>query len=288
MAESEEPKRDNLPAHYIASLDGCLPAYMRSLLLDYSHIPEDEMEAHMYAVRDKLWKTAPYPCVGYWSYLTTNLTAAKDYDVILQKAKAGERVLDMGTCVGQELRVLVNEGTPSDNMYGADITNKFWPIGFELFRDSATFHATFIESDVFDTSSELMEKLQNSCEVIYLGLFLHLFSYELQVEASCNIVRLSKGPGSIIAGKSGGWNKAGVQPRTLGIQREGKNDKPFRFRQDKESFTKMWQEVSAMTKTKWDVHVENKPDELAWRHSGEGLADGIRPEWIFFTLTRTA
>lgn len=130
-----------------------------------------------------------------------------------------------------------------------------------------------------------MKQLGHSCEIIYLGLFLHLFSYDLQSEASCNIVELTKGPGSIISGKSGGWNKAGVQERNLDIQGEGKNDQPFRFRHDKESFIKMWNEVSESTKTKWDVHVDNIPDSLAWRHQGAGLGDRS-PEWIYFTMIR--
>jgi hypothetical protein len=69
--------------------------------------------------RDALWKAAPYPCVGYASYQTSNVRRARDYKTILQRAKEGATVLDLGTCVGQELRVLVNDGAPSDNMYGA-------------------------------------------------------------------------------------------------------------------------------------------------------------------------
>jgi hypothetical protein len=118
-------------------------------------------------------------------------------------------------------------------------------------------------------------------------LFLHLFSYDLQVEAACNIVRLSRVE-SIVAGKSGGWSQAGVQKRTLDIQGEGKNDVPYRFRHDRASFIKMWKEVGDTTKTEWDVHVENIPDKLAWRHQGEGLPEGVHPEWIYFTMTRTA
>lgn len=224
------------------------------------------------------------------------------------RVKSGEKFLDVGTCVGQELRALANDGAPTENLYGtgelifssllrhgllnltpwifiADITDAYWPLSFELFNDRATFKATFIQSDIFDHSSELATKLAGSCDIIYLGLLLHLFSYDLQVEASCRIVELSKGSGSIIVGKSGGWDKAGVQKRALTIQNEGKNNQPERFRHDKDSFTKMWEEVSHRTKTEWIVEIDIEKDELTWRHQMDDLK-GRQPEWLFFTMRR--
>jgi hypothetical protein len=130
-----------------------------------------------------------------------------------------------------------------------------------------------------------MKQLGGKCSIIFLGLFLHLFSYELQVEAACNIVRLTKGIGSIISGKSGGWDKAGIQGRKLDIQSEGKNDQPSRFRHDKDSFTKMWKEVSIATQTKWDVDVQMVPDDMKWRHQTEGVGEH-NPVWLYFTMTR--
>jgi len=168
-----------------------------------------------------------------------------------------------------------------------DITTNFWPVGFDLFRDKDTFKATFIRSDVLEESSEMMSKLRGSCDVVYLGLLLHLFSYELQVEASKQIVNLTKGKGSIVAGKSGGWEKAGTEERKLNIQDEGKNTQPTRFRHDKQSFQKMWQEVSEATNTKWDVHIDIVPDTLQWRRPEDGPALH-KNEWLYFTMTRLA
>jgi hypothetical protein len=166
-----------------------------------------------------------------------------------------------------------------------DITTNIWPIGFDLFRDKSSFNATFIQSDVLDDSSEVMRKLGHSCDVVFLGLLLHLFSYDLQLEASKNIVNLTKGKGSIVAGKNGGWDKAGTEERKLNIQNEGKNDQPTRFRHDKQSFTKMWEEVSHATGTKWDVHIDIVPDTLQWRRPEDG-PQLHQNEWLYFTMTR--
>lgn len=167
----------------------------------------------------------------------------------------------------------------------ADITTQLWPVGFDLFQDRDSFKATFIQSDVLDESSEMISKLGGSCDVVWLGLLLHLFSYDLQVEASKQIVKLTKGKGSIVAGKSGGWDKAGVEERNLNIQNEGKNTEPTRFRHDKASFEKMWAEVAQATGTEWEVHVDIVPDTLAWRRPEDGPALH-RNEWLYFTLTR--
>lgn len=166
-----------------------------------------------------------------------------------------------------------------------DVTDVFWPVGFELFQDQDSFGAQFIQSDILETSSKLKSTLNQSCDIVYLGLLLHLFSYDLQVEASKNIVELTKGKGSIILGKSGGWDKAGVENRTLNIQQEGKNKEPTRFRHDRYSFTKMWTEVAKATNTKWNVHIDVIPDEMAWRRMQQGPIDH-KNEWLYFTCTR--
>jgi hypothetical protein len=34
----------------------------RSLLQDYSHVPSEQVESHVRAIRDKAWNVFPYPC----------------------------------------------------------------------------------------------------------------------------------------------------------------------------------------------------------------------------------
>jgi hypothetical protein len=237
----------------------------------------------LFLQRDKLWKAAPYLCIAYGTFLQPQIRLTRGYDDILSRAKAGARVLDMASCLGQELRFLVNDGAPSDNLYGSDIVGPFWPIGYELFNDRDTFSATFIQSNIFDEASPLMKTLVGSCDIIFMCLFLHLFSYEKQVEAACNVVQLSKkAVGSTICGLSAGFDIAGNLTRRAD-ESGGKDMEAFRFRHNKDSFVEMWQQVSTATQTRWTVDVVSTERGEGEQEPGAGDRQSV---WLSFTMTR--
>lgn len=43
--------------------------------------------------------------------------------------------LDLGTCLGQDVRKLIFDGAPVDSVYGTDLLAEFVEIGYDLFRD---------------------------------------------------------------------------------------------------------------------------------------------------------
>jgi len=112
------------------------------------------------------------------------------YPTILERLKTGEQnFLDLGCCFGQELRKLVADGAPPENLYGADLNPEFFDLGYKLFRDKDTLTSKFIAADIFDPGSELHE-LDGKIDILYAGSFLHLFSYEGQINACKAIVKL--------------------------------------------------------------------------------------------------
>lgn len=171
------------------------------------------------------------------------------YPQILERLKNGdERFLDLGCCFGQEIRRVVADGVPSEKIYGSDLRQDFFELGYELFKDRETLKSQFIEADIFDPDSGLKE-IDGKIDIIYAGSFLHLFGYEQQVQVCVRIVKLLREkPGSLLVGRQVGHVDAGVMPHRT-------NPDNKMFRQNVESFKEMWVTVGEMTGTKWKVEA---------------------------------
>jgi hypothetical protein len=50
----------------------------------------------------------PYPCIGCYRFLDILIVKSQAYEEIVARLKKGERFLDIGCCIGQELRQLVS------------------------------------------------------------------------------------------------------------------------------------------------------------------------------------
>jgi hypothetical protein len=145
----EEPE---LMPWYVKELTELEPA-TRKLFETYSNVPSDEVVSHIKKVRDKAfrvvslpaqrmletgcrllhWPTSyvpqfPYPCLGHWGFLNLSIGTSNAYQEILDRVKNGEQYLDLGCCVGQDIRKLVSDGAPSENTYGSDLKASFWDI----------------------------------------------------------------------------------------------------------------------------------------------------------------
>ncbi|KAN0112694.1 hypothetical protein V8E51_005645 [Hyaloscypha variabilis] len=103
----------------------------RRLLETYSDIPSDEVEKHVYAIRDEGWKVWPYPCIGQFRFLDLSISHSPYYPTILERIKAGENFLDLGCCFGQDLRKLAADGAPSGHLYGSDLPSFLHLFGYD-------------------------------------------------------------------------------------------------------------------------------------------------------------
>jgi SAM-dependent methyltransferase len=172
------------------------------------------------------------------------------YPEVLERLKSNEeKFLDLGCCLGQDLRVLLAAGIPGRKLYGADLEAPFVDAGYELFGDRETSGLTFLIADFFDDSK--WKPLEHQIDIINVGSFLHLWPLEKQVEACKRIVALLvPRPGSLVMGRQVGMLEAGPKP--------GHGDDPSKaaWRHNIQSFKKMWKKVGLQTGTKWDVHSE--------------------------------
>ena len=205
--------------------------------------------------RDRAWQIRPYPCIGQWGFVTPKLPRCPGYGTILQRVKAEASLLDLGCCLGQDLRALAADGAPTTRLYGCDITSDFWELGYELFRDRHKFHATFYQESIFgftkpeEQRSPLFRELQGAVDVVYMGSVLHLWNWEDQLTALAAIIHLTR-KGSMVLGcligKTGGKE----------VVSAWKDTKNTRFMHNEETMHSIWREAGERTATQWKTSVK--------------------------------
>jgi hypothetical protein len=192
--------------------------------------------------------------------------------------QAGDILMDVGCFLGGDLRRLVFDGAPSDNMYGVDIVSHR-DVGYSLFKDKDHFKGRFIEADILSTDKSELLALRGGVDIISVSAVLHQWSLKDQVEATKKLMAYSK-PNSLVVGYQIG-NIEGKQVINKQLQLP-------QWRHDPASFEKMWNKVGAETGTTW----ETKARLLSWEDMGWDLDD---QKWlepgdrvINFVVTRTS
>lgn len=172
--------------------------------------------------------------------------------------------MDVGCCVGQDIRKLVFDGAPSENTYGSDLKTDFMDIGYELFLDKSTLKTTFIGADLFDTESDL-KQLTGKVDIIHTAFFFHLFDLEGQTQAVRRILRLFKDKvGCLLVGRQLGNLESGLFDSL-----HGRGSKVFRH--STKSFVQMWTKVGEETGTEWKVDASFDEEDLWAKARKEGL-----------------
>lgn len=256
----------------------------QELFEKYANVEPENVKAHIKELRDKAYVIFPYPCLARFAFLELSVSLSKDYPEVLERVKKGEKYLDIGCCVGQDIRKLVFDGAPSENMYGSDLEKNFMDIGYELFLDKTTLKTTFIPADVFDEESGL-KQIEGEINIVHGASFLHLFDEEGQQKACKRIVKILKSePGSLFIGRQIGNVDSGVAVGTLQKSKQ-------RFRHNPESFKDLWRKVGEETSTKWEVHASLEDQDLQKLAAKMGIEAAFLPSgsrWLSFGVRRVA
>ncbi|KAF2794120.1 hypothetical protein K505DRAFT_324975 [Melanomma pulvis-pyrius CBS 109.77] len=208
----------------------------RHLLETYSKIQPDKVVDHIVNIRNEAWRIHPYPCIGQFRFLDLSLSQTTEYANILRRLQQGQQFLDMACCFGQEIRQLVADGAPSENIYGCDLREDYIKLGYKLFADQDTLQTKFLTADIFDATSTLTE-LQGQFDMVYAGSFFHLWGYEEQVKASKSVALLLRPQkGSMILGRQVGAVNAATHNHNT-------NPTGTMFRHNIESLQKMWRDI---------------------------------------------
>jgi hypothetical protein len=195
-----------------------------------------------------------------------------DYDKVIARLKdstAGTllKFLDLGTCLGQDLRTLAYDGAPLSSLYGADLFPAFERAGYALFRDQERFHSShFITGDIFSDTDDLA-RLRGSWDMIHIAMFLHVFSLKSQEKACENMLRLLKNaPHSTIFGTQTGTLDAEELVLQPPMCEPGEHKTIFRH--NKETMKEMWEKVAKSAGIKVQVWTEYDEKDAVERAEG--------------------
>lgn len=221
--------------------------------------------------RDKAWEIFPYPCIGQFRFLNLSLSKKPSYASILSRIREGATYLDIGCCIGQDIRKLVHDGAPGGNLHGTELQGEFIRLGYDFFRDRDTLEATLMQADAFDLGEgSPLGGLVGKVDIIHMGQVVHLFGWERQRELLENCVKLLRpaSSGTIILGQAVGDVEGGVKP---GAQI---------FVHNVETFNKMWAEISERAGLKFECRA-TLDQGLGIAESRRGWDDATRRRLSF-------
>lgn len=245
----------------------------RELLENYSHIPPEEVSSHVFQIRERAWDSKPYPCLGLFRFLDLSISLEPSYPRILsflKEPQSQHTFLDLGCCFAQNIRKLVYDGVPSENLYASDLEQSFLDLSYDLFKDSDTMKAHLFVANAIGEDAAL-DKMQGKVDFIYAGAFFHLFGWDDQVKICKRIIKtLKPQKGSLVFGRQTGNVKGLETPATPVV---GK-DPPMIYRHSLDSFTELWDLAGRETGTKWKT--SGKLDQAPGRNAVHWSEPGLR------------
>jgi len=155
-------------------------------------------------------------CIRGFRYVYLSMS---EHDAFLHVLKAGESAgqanaplfLDIGCCMGTDLRHLVQSGYPSTSVLGCDLQSEFIDLGHTLYGDRDTCQIPFFVGDILDVA--LLPFPQAADEYIYAGSLFHLFDEGTQEAIARRIATLldvSDGNAAVVFGKHVGKAEEGL------------------------------------------------------------------------------
>lgn len=156
-----------------------------------------------------------YRCISAFSYLTPKCRLHPKYqeciELLLQDRNA--RILDLGTCFGQEVRGLIQSGVDPSQITASDLLPNYWNAGKDLFLDNmeevANLRGLNQTQTLFGdwatpiTCGDITDNLENYFDVIICWAVFHVLSKEQVDFMIRRIFRVLK-PGGILIGSCRG------------------------------------------------------------------------------------
>lgn len=299
---------------YIPTVPTTVPPSFSHLLSAYSDIPPNQQKSHIQMIRDRAYEHHKYPCLGRFRFLDLDMSAQLVYEKVISLFRDSHQVdtdpgsdsmgsegeigdgpifLDLGCCIGQDLRKLLLDcpssvpPSPSltSRLYGADLLPDFIDAGYALFNDGAIMpRSQFIApADVFDTfEGNALSRLDGKVNVLHAAAFFHLFDLEQQKMVARRCLRLlrrdgvdvgvaggSSVPNETRAGDGGTWNRTAlIFGEQVGNVTAGHAARistgGSRYRHNEESWKRMWEEIAEEEEWKEvvkEVVVESRLEE---------------------------
>ncbi|KAL9580498.1 MAG: hypothetical protein Q9212_004460 [Teloschistes hypoglaucus] len=251
----------------------CSPSFVR-LLINYSGIRGKEVIAHLQDIRDQAWIVCPFPNIGAFEFCELLLHRHQSYPRILQRLKNTANpatFLDLGTDFGINVRQLISDGAPAENLWACQNLATFVDIGCQLFRDKNSLGANMFAGNWWGHDADgPLEALEGTFDIVNMEFFLDVFGHgNQQVETYQQLLKLLKPiPGAMLLGK-----QAANRQHRLGNQKG---------RHDEESLEAMWEAIGELTGSRWKVTSTFRE----WRQEGKPEFAGEEWEYVWFSAER--
>ncbi|KAK1757019.1 methyltransferase [Echria macrotheca] len=264
--------------HWFDPTPGVIPWPARELLEKYAGIPEEDIEKEVISLRNMAWKTFTYPCIGQFEFLELQLsTRTRLYHRVLSRLYSGQYLIDMGCCLGQDLRKLAFDGVLPSHLVGVDLHPEFIELGYDLFRDRDRQPGIkMLVGDIqAPVDAEPWPLLKHGFDIVNFSMILHAFEHDEQavmLEKAVHVLRDE--PGAMMMGTACGSRDGRVSCWS------GK-DIPLH---NAETFTRLVAEVGERTGTRWQVEAE--VDNGFSMHDGKRKWVGPHLKRLVFEITR--
>ncbi|KAG9309619.1 hypothetical protein JVU11DRAFT_10281 [Chiua virens] len=245
---------------------------------------EVEVEKRILTVQRRAYRIYPYPCIRHFHYVSLRMSKHDAFPYILKAAQTSKPpvLLDMGCCMGTDLRYLAHSGYPASSLIGCDLRQAYIDLGYELYADRET-SVPFFSADIFEMTPcafpfdalsdndqiapslrdvRRLDELRGRVKYIYAGSLFHLFDEGTQEAIARRLATLlDVTPGSesgptLIFGQHVGKAVEGVREDFMG--RTG------RFAHSPASWERLWRRIVGDTKpVRVDVVLLDRPDHFS-------------------------
>jgi SAM-dependent methyltransferase len=139
---------------------------------------EKEITKRMVKTQQIGFNTYGYGCISEYRFILPRCTWHPKYNDIVPLFK-NSKVLDIGCCMGTDLRKMIADGLVPENACGIDIEGMFISLGKELFGDKEKMQDKFFVVNILEQDSLWPSSFRSKMfDIVYCGSVIHLFNDE--------------------------------------------------------------------------------------------------------------
>jgi len=169
-----------------------------------SSITDSEIKQKVLEFQQRALEVCNYPCLQRYQFVIPKIFDHPIYSSLIEPRIQDVTVLDIGSCMGTDLRALISKGAKPANIAGIEIEEEFIRLGFEFFADESEimrrmFHSTSALIDSPVAIPQQLEPFKKRFDFVYLGNILHLLSLAEQ-KSLLTFVEVVCRPGAVVFG----------------------------------------------------------------------------------------
>lgn len=192
-------------------------------------------------------------------------------------------LIDLGTCLGQDIRKLIHDGAKPEQLLGIDKYPQFLNVGYELFRDYSATRSCFHPADLFAVDeNSVLNTTRGSWDIVASAQVLHSFDWDKQKQLIKLMFQLARGKGSWLAGLLAGGLKGHSVPVPPPLVPAGVHVE--RFIHSTETLRKIFQEAADEAGVSVSILVEYQedPNSLYTREITKGFFTEPDSKLVFY------